>query len=477
MTDNPLYLVGAVTLPWAIVCALRYAEQPGAARLVIAGLVTASILLAGDAMTFGIALVGVMLATRRWEVCAVALGLAAPQMLPVLFTASETAQSHQTLAQAEVWSLKPWRLLEFAGGPIFSFEVGDGEALWARSVFIGAPVLALAAAGARRAWVIAGAVLLVVALGQYTPLYSVLYLVLPGLRYPEKLLPGFVLLVSVGAARGFGEKLRWPVLLLGLAAVAAPTVHAWWCVPFTALSLLALRWQVAAVVPVLVAARLAVTVGAPEWLHAPVPQVDRQWRVMTRVEGFALPDGVSATEGFARAAAKGFQPVTPALNGLEGANTYLPAATWAVTQLKAQPDYLAVSSTRFVAVSKDGEISVEEHAEALPRTNATKVLAWEPAHQAFEAEGTLIVRDALARGWTATVDGAAARFEAGALRTVKLPPGTHRVELAYETPGLKLGLALAALAAAATLLKKRREPPPPPDLSSAASPADPSSAL
>jgi hypothetical protein len=462
MTDNPLYLVGAATLPWAALCALRYSDQRTPLRLLVAGLVTASILFAGDAMTFGIALIGIALATRRWEVPVVALGLSAPQLLPVLLTASETAQAHQTLAQAEVWSLHPWRLLEFAGGPIFSFEVGDTTlagvfpepSRWAKSVFIGAPVLALALAGATRRWLVAALVLLVFALGRYTPLYTALYWLVPGLRYPEKLLPGLLLLVSIAAARGFGARLPWPVLGLGLAAVVAPTPHAWWCVPLAAIGALAFRWRVLAVLPVLIAARAAVTLGSPDWLDSPVPQVDRTWRVMTKVEGFTIPDGTSATEGFARAAARGFQPVTPAIAGLEGANTYLPGATLGVSKLKEQPDYLAQSSTRWVAVSREGEIGVEEHPEALPRTNA-KVLAWEPAHQAFEAEGELIVRDALAKGWSATVDGAPASFEPGALRVVKLPPGVHRVELDYRTPGLMWGVGLAALSLMAVFLGRR----------------------
>jgi hypothetical protein len=455
MTDNPLYLVGAATLPWAVELALRYADAPDGGRLLLAGLVTASIVYAGDAMTFGMALAGIVLATKRLEVAAVALGLAAPQLLPVLLTSRDTAQAHQTLAQAEVWSLEPWRLLEFFAGPIFAFPVGEGDhPLWAKSVFIGAPVLMLALGGLKRRWAAAAAVVLVLALGKYTPLYGALYWVVPGLRYPEKLLPAFLLLVSLAAARGFSAKLYWPVLGVGLAAVAAPTPHAWWSLPFAALGLLTLRWRVLAVLPLLLAARAAITPGDPAWLHSPAPQVDPSWRVMTQVSGFTLPDGMSPTEGFARAAAKGFQPVTPALSGYEGSNTYLPGATLAVTELKQHPDYLAQSSTRFVAVSRDGAIVIEEHPEALPRFNA-KVLSNTLTHQSFEAQDTLIVRDALARGWTATVDGQPAAFENHALRVLKLPPGTHRVDLDYETPGLKWGAVVAALTAALSVVLGR----------------------
>jgi hypothetical protein len=473
MTDNPLYLVGAATLPWAVELALRYGDAPGGPRLLLAGAVTASIVYAGDAMTFGIALAGIVLATRRVELAAVALGLSAPQLFPVLLTSRDAAQAHQTLAQAEVWSLEPWRLLEFFGGPIFSFPVGEGDhPLWAKSVFIGAPVLMLALGGLKRVWAAAAAALLLLALGKYTPFYAALYWVVPGLRYPEKLLPGFVLLVSLAAARGFSEKLRWPVLLVGLAAVAAPTAHAWWCLPLAALSLLTLRWRVLAVLPVLLAARAALTPGDPQWLHAPAPQVDKSWRVMTQVSGFSIPEGVPPAEGFARAAAKGFQPVTPALYGYAESNTYLPAATLAVTELKKQPDYLAQSSTRFVAVSRDGEIVIEEHPEALPRFNA-KVLADELTHQSFEAQGTLIVRDALARGWTATVDGQPAAFENHALRVLTLPPGTHHVDLDYETPGLRWGALAAALAAALSFLRRAQPRPAAEPSSSAAAPASP----
>jgi hypothetical protein len=450
MTDNPLYLVGAATLPWAIELAFER-------HALLAGFVTATIVLAGDAMTFGIALAGIVLVTRRWDVVLVALGLAMPQLLPVLFTAHDSAQAHQTLAQAEVWSLKPQRLLEFFAGPISSFDVGEGpEPLWAKSVFIGAPVLALALGGLRRRWLIAAGALLLFALGRYTPLYGLLYLLVPGLRYPEKLLPAFVLMVSIAAARGYSERLRWPVLFVGLAAVALPGQHTWWCIPVAAMGVLTLRWRFAAVLPLLIAARAAITLGEPGWLHAPAPQVEPGWRVMSRVDGFALDPSLSPAEAFARAAAKGFQPVTPALAGLEGSNAYLPAATQAVWQLRQRPDYLAVTSTRYVAVSKDGDIVIEEHPEALPRFNAAVRLN-APTHQVFDdAEGTLIVRDALASGWTATVDGTPASFEPDALRIVKLPPGKHHVELEYRTPGLTLGFVLAALTAVVALALRRR---------------------
>ena len=59
------------------------------------------------------------------------------------------------------------------------------------------------------------------------------------------LLPAFVLLVSVAAARGYAERLRWPVLFVGLAAVALPGQHTWWCIPMAAIGALTLRWRFA----------------------------------------------------------------------------------------------------------------------------------------------------------------------------------------------------------------------------------------
>ncbi|MCX7016032.1 MAG: hypothetical protein NTW86_26330 [Candidatus Sumerlaeota bacterium] len=65
--------------------------------------------------------------------------------------------------------------------------------------------------------------------------------------------------------------------------------------------------------------------------------------------------------------------------------------------------------------------------------------------------GFVLLRDAFASGWSATVDGQRApllRAE-GLFRAVPAPGGRHVVEFRYSAPGLKPGLALAALGALA----------------------------
>ena len=62
-------------------------------------------------------------------------------------------------------------------------------------------------------------------------------------------------------------------------------------------------------------------------------------------------------------------------------------------------------------------------------------------------DGSLLVRDAAAPGWTATVDGrpAAIAVAEERYRQVALPSGHHTVRFAYRPPGLAAGLVIAAV--------------------------------
>ena len=79
--------------------------------------------------------------------------------------------------------------------------------------------------------------------------------------------------------------------------------------------------------------------------------------------------------------------------------------------------------------------------------------------------GVVVLADAFAPGWTATVDGAPAqilRADAG-FRAVALPSGVHEIAFAYRAPGLFAGAAISAAAAllcAALLLRGFRAPSP-----------------
>ena len=67
--------------------------------------------------------------------------------------------------------------------------------------------------------------------------------------------------------------------------------------------------------------------------------------------------------------------------------------------------------------------------------------------QVAGGQAFLLMAEAHARGWQARVDGHAAPLVRAdvALRGLYLTPGSHRIELRYMTPGLRLGLALSAL--------------------------------
>lgn len=83
-----------------------------------------------------------------------------------------------------------------------------------------------------------------------------------------------------------------------------------------------------------------------------------------------------------------------------------------------------------------------------------------------ERPGVLVLRDAMAAGWTATLDGAPTPIAVadGLFRAVALPAGTHRVRFWYEPPGWALGawLSLAAwlawLAAGLWLRQRSQRP-------------------
>ena len=68
-------------------------------------------------------------------------------------------------------------------------------------------------------------------------------------------------------------------------------------------------------------------------------------------------------------------------------------------------------------------------------------------------DALVVISEAHATGWTATIDGVPAALERAdvALRGVWIPVGAHRVALVFETPGLHAGLGLCALGALLSL--------------------------
>lgn len=104
--------------------------------------------------------------------------------------------------------------------------------------------------------------------------------------------------------------------------------------------------------------------------------------------------------------------------------------------------------TWLAAHSPDAKAVVWEGGPALaPAAGTVRWLSRAPERLALEVDATraaaLVVADAFAPGWTATVDGHPAPIYPAllAVRGVPVPEGRHHVELAYRTPGLGLGAA------------------------------------
>ena len=233
---------GTAWLPWVAWAADRVTQSTGARERVRDAAVLAAVVgaqfLAGDpASSITSGLVALIVACSRspgrirslgWlaGAYAAALLLAAAGVLPGLALLPHTVRGTLTVSEATTWSLHPWRLFElfwphFLGNaldPAYNLAelvansgAGELEPSWSLSLYLGAPILALAILavparirGARGLWLGIGT-LVVLALGATTPLYSVFRAVFPPeriTRYPEKHVVGAICLLCVlaGAA-------------------------------------------------------------------------------------------------------------------------------------------------------------------------------------------------------------------------------------------------------------------------------------
>lgn len=274
---------GTAWIPWVAWAADRVAEDASgrAARLreiTTLAAVLAAQHLAGDpasSITGGLVAVSVVLARAdrrgpalgRLAVSALAsLPLAAASLLPGLALLPHTTRAALSPAEGAWWSLHPWRLLELVwpralGDPadparslalLLADAGGRGlEPSWSFSIFLGAPILALAGfAAARRGpgtrgLAIGAAALVLLALGAYTPLHGAFRTAFPLeriIRYPEKHLAGAIVLLCALAGAGLsalharpGRAAAWAFglagapLALSLAAMALlrSRVDAW----------------------------------------------------------------------------------------------------------------------------------------------------------------------------------------------------------------------------------------------------------
>ncbi|HYY53280.1 MAG TPA: hypothetical protein VE755_10420, partial [Myxococcales bacterium] len=233
-------------LPWVAWATDRVVQDDGD-RLRSAGILAAILgaqVLAGDpASNITAGIVAVIVAASRgvqraralqWlaGAYAAAFMLGAAAVLPGLALLPHTTRQAIGLHEGALWSLHPWRLIElvwpgFLGNPADPrYNLGEllaasgGGALetsWSLSAYLGAPVLALAAVaaiarrpGSRGLW-IGVSILLVLALGAYTPLYPVFRACFPPeqlMRYPEKHMVGALCLLCALAGAGISDLAR-----------------------------------------------------------------------------------------------------------------------------------------------------------------------------------------------------------------------------------------------------------------------------
>jgi hypothetical protein len=187
-----------------------------------------------------------------------AMGVAAVAIVPARAAMASSARATAlSLADAEVSSLHPLRILEFAapgcmgdvygdypGAPVVGEPRLDGLPL-SYSVYLGASVLALALIAFRRRFIIIAlgsltGFALLVSLGKFLPLHALVRRLAPPLafmRYPEKYLTlvvvGLALLAGLGAQRVLaGEAQPWRRTVLFLATLVALGVASLFLFPY-----------------------------------------------------------------------------------------------------------------------------------------------------------------------------------------------------------------------------------------------------
>ncbi|WNG56218.1 YfhO family protein [Archangium gephyra] len=246
-TANIVYLWGAAVLPVQLYAFGRVALHGwDRAHFVLALGASASTLLMGDIQgtylfTLAAGVFGLLLAEGRWRpylagcaACAVLLaGVCAAQLVPTWKLLQSSARAGGVdWQEATYWSLHPLRLPELLlpglsplGAPGRAealFGSVPGYLLWAEALGGSALVSFLAVLGllhpgvSRRVrGVLAGLALvgLLLALGRYGGLYRLAFAVLPLLnsfRWPEKLVPLFLVPWAVLAALGWSRALAGP---------------------------------------------------------------------------------------------------------------------------------------------------------------------------------------------------------------------------------------------------------------------------
>jgi hypothetical protein len=276
-------VAAAAWIPWLLFLTDRALRAGSARRWVLLSVVFALQFLAGEPFTFLATFIlclayafhqrgtfrPIFSRTNRvlllafFGVGALMLGVVAVQLIPAsgLLSHSLRGKLGMPFGQTTYWSLHPLSLLEMVlpgfFGPLFS-----APSLWTSvlnfsnrpffpSIFLGfvplflSAVACVAGRNRRRKFAVwSAAILLLLALGRFTPVFSLAYLLFPPLelvRFPIKLLVLFSLLVALLAGWGVDDLSRSSVLprepcrkLLELAVVCFGVVTAVWILSWLA---------------------------------------------------------------------------------------------------------------------------------------------------------------------------------------------------------------------------------------------------
>ncbi len=240
--ENVQFLFAWAWLGWYFTALNRYLRAPGWGwgALVVAALYLPTT--SGDIQTIyiagGLSVVLALLEARKhrefryrlggtlWLLTTTAL-LASPFLLPVYELSTRTTRlASGTLEAVTQWSFHPFRWTEWFVPELYGFTFREDMPFWAKSLartdyigfytpqsYFGILLIPLALLGlwksrnsrSIRLWTVTGLFFFVAACGTWTPLYGVLYKVLPfwaNFRFPERLLIWVMMALAVMAAHG-----------------------------------------------------------------------------------------------------------------------------------------------------------------------------------------------------------------------------------------------------------------------------------